>query len=102
MKSALPLPVEKRPMARPCSVAQVLRPLLSRCSPQKWNLHSASEAARRPDPCGFSAMERCQSQVPEGLLPLPSTPKVFQQLAREDSRRWSEAVPTSGCKANEP
>ena len=35
------------------------------------------------------------------MLPIPSTPDAFRQFAREDSKRWGEAVRVSGFKANE-
>ena len=35
------------------------------------------------------------------MSPIPSTPEAFRQFAREDSKRWGEAVRISGFKANE-
>ena len=35
------------------------------------------------------------------MSPIPSTPEAFRQFAREDSKRWGDAVRISGFKANE-
>ena len=39
--------------------------------------------------------------APSDMSPIPSTPEAFRQFAREDSKRWGDAVRISGFKANE-